>query len=324
MKVGTVPLSKNSPSAYRRGVFFCSLLLGAGIILQAPAQTPDINEPQVRFMTYNLKNYLPMNRRVDGVAVQDAPKPTDEIEAVVNMIAAGKPDILGVCEIGLEDEIKDLQTRLKNAGLVLPEFEWVRAASDQPRNLALLSRFPIVARHSKSDLSYRIGDRILPFQRGILDVTVAPAPEYRLRLVGLHLKSKREVPEADQALMRRNEADLARSHIDTIFQEEPGVNLLVYGDFNDTRNEMPVRILRGRYGADNYLDDIDAEDRNGHRWTHYWEFADEYARLDFILISKGAKKEFGPENGRIIDLPKWQTASDHRPVTMSLRASDGR
>ena len=59
MKVGTVPLSKNSPSAYLRGVFFCSLLVGAGIILQAPAQTPDIMEPQVRFMAYNLKNYPP-------------------------------------------------------------------------------------------------------------------------------------------------------------------------------------------------------------------------------------------------------------------------
>ncbi|MGD9749123.1 MAG: hypothetical protein AB7V57_22465, partial [Verrucomicrobiales bacterium] len=155
MKVGTVPLCKNSPSVYRRGVFFCLLLLGAGIYRRAPAQTPDLPEPQVRFMAYNLKNYLPMNRRVDGVAVQDAPKPAEEIEAVVNMIAAGKPDVLGVCEIGLEAEIKDLQSRLKKAGLDLPEFEWVRAASDQPRNLALLSRFPIVARHSKNDLSYR-------------------------------------------------------------------------------------------------------------------------------------------------------------------------
>jgi len=277
---------------------------------------------EIRFLSYNLRNYLPMRRRVNGVSVEDAPKPENEIAALIEAVVAAKPDIIGVCEIGGPSYVKDFKDRLKMAGLDLSHSELVEASTEYERNLALLSRFPIVARHPLTNLSYLIGDKRLPFQRGILDVTIAPNSHYRLRLIGLHLKSKREVPEADQAMMRRNEAQLARLHVDRILKEDPSVNLIVYGDLNDTKNEAPVRALRGRYRSDTYLTAINVEDQYGFRWTHYWNYADTYARLDFVLASKGMRLEIDKKKSYIPHGADWILASDHRPLVVIILPKD--
>ena len=82
-----------------------------------------------------------------------------------------RPDILGVCEMGSREDLAALQQRLKDAGLDLPHSEWVQAA-DPDRHLALLSRFPTVARQPQTRLSYLLDETKLPVQRGFLDVTL--------------------------------------------------------------------------------------------------------------------------------------------------------
>lgn len=275
-------------------------------------------EPPLRFVAWNLRNYLAMERRISGETVPDAPKPEREVEAVVATLVELKPDLLGVCEIGDAAFVADLQSRLKRRGVDLPHVERVTSADGWNRNLALLSRHPMVARHSRTDLTYLIGQTRLPVQRGILDVTVAPNPGYRLRLIGLHLKSKREVPEADESAMRRNEAHLAREHLNAIFDAEPGVNLLVYGDFNDTPDQPAPRTVRGQFGSPGYLADLRPEDAHGQRWTHFWSFADTYARLDYLLASEGLEPEIVRDSRRIPLRPDWETASDHRPLQVDL------
>ena len=267
---------------------------------------------EIIFVAYNLWNYLAMDRRIDGETVENAPKPEEQVVALIDAITAVQPDILGVCELGDETFLQDLRTRLKAKGIDLPHTEMVEDRWEGSRNLALLSRFPIVDRNSRDDLNYRLDNTVQPFQRGILDVTIAPSDDYRLRCVGLHLKSKREVRDADQAAMRRNEAQLAREHIDGILTEQPGANLIVYGDFNDTRNEAPVRTLQGRFGTDGWLDDLKLEDRFGFRWTHHWSWADIYARLDFALVSSGLSPEVDRDRSYILHFKNWNLASDHR------------
>jgi endonuclease/exonuclease/phosphatase family metal-dependent hydrolase len=263
-----------------------------------------------------------MDRRIDGETVENAPKPEEQIVALIDAIVAVQPDILGVCELGDEPFLKDFQNRLKAKGIDLPHTEIVEDRWEGSRNLALLSRFPIVERQSRDDLSYRLDDTVQPFQRGILDVTVAPNADYRLRCIGLHLKSKREVREADQEAMRRNEAQLAREHIDKILADQPGINLLTYGDFNDTRNEAPVRTLQGRFGTDGWLDDLKLADSYGFRWTHHWSWADIYARIDFALVSSGLSPEVDRDRSYILHFKDWDLASDHRPLVVSLKPED--
>ncbi len=272
----------------------------------------------ITIVSYNLKNYLAMDRRVDGETLEGAPKPEREVTAIVAAILEMKPDILGVCEIGDASFLKDLQDRLKAGGLDLPHAELVTAASGYNRNLGLLARFPVVARDSRDDYTYFLAGERIPFQRGVLDVTLAINPGYQLRYVGLHLKSKREVPDADQALMRLNEARLARKHIDRIFEEDPQVNLLVTGDFNDLRIEPPVKALQSGFTRDGYLASLTLDDQYGFRWTHHWSFADSYSRFDYALYSKGLSPEIERDLSHIYHWPDWDKASDHRPLVIRI------
>jgi len=70
--------------------------------------------------SYNVLNYLEMDRFVDGVNTPGVPKPEAEIEAVVEVIKSSSPDVLGLVEMGDESMLADLQKRLKAAGLDYP------------------------------------------------------------------------------------------------------------------------------------------------------------------------------------------------------------
>jgi endonuclease/exonuclease/phosphatase family metal-dependent hydrolase len=298
-------------------VFFCALIA----FPPSPGAEEATTDP-ITVVFYNLKNYLAMERRIGGEVVEDAPKPEKEIEAVIEGIVAMQPDILGVCEIGDATHIADLQSRLKAAGVDLPHTEMVKDSAGWNRNLALLSRFPIIGRYSRDDYTYELAGTKHAFQRGVLDVKLAINPQYHLRYIGLHLKSKREVPEGDQALMRLNEARLAREHIDRILEEEPGTNLLVMGDLNDIRIEPPIKTLQGGFGGGGYLKALGLSDEEGFTWTHYWSFADVYSRFDYALYSEGLEGELNRPLCRIHHWEDWEKASDHRPLVLSILSVD--
>ncbi len=296
-----------------------ALLLGL-TLLRVSAQDAAIADQAV-FMGYNLKNYLKMDRRINGEQVVDAPKPEHEVAAVVQMILKGQPDILGLVEIGTEEDVRDLQTRLKAGGLDLPHTTLNRAF-DEDRRTALLSRFPIKETDHQTALTYQIGETKMPFKRGILDATVTVNPDYHLRILGTHLKSKREIPEADQALMRRHEAHLVRKHAEAILAADPETNLLLFGDFNDTRNEMPIKAIQGKYGTDGYLWAIKLEDDLGYTWTYNWRYADQYSRFDYLFVSPQLLTEVIRDKSFIVADPSWDTASDHRPVVTTITAKN--
>lgn len=296
-------------------VFFWALFLA---IPSARAEDP----APVTVAFYNLKNYLAMERRINDEVVPDAPKPESEVKAVIEGLTSIRPDILGVCEMGDATFLADLQKRLKANGIDLPHTEMIRDAAGWNRNVALLSRFPIVARNSRDDYTYELAGTKHAFQRGVLDVKVAINPRYHLRCIVLHLKSKREVPEGDETLMRLNEARLARQHIDGILGEEPGANLLVMGDFNDLRPEAPIKTLQGGFGGNGYLTALGLTDPYGFRWTHHWSFADSYSRFDYALVSEGLEKEIVRDACRIHHWENWDKASDHRPLVLSLVPED--
>ncbi|MGI8605131.1 MAG: endonuclease/exonuclease/phosphatase family protein [Verrucomicrobiales bacterium] len=270
---------------------------------------------------YNVRNYLEMERRVRGEILEKAPKPESEKAALVKALTLAKPDILGVCEMGTEQDLADLRDRLKKQNLELGH-QLLLNAADAVRHVALLSRFPIIADNSQKGLTYQLDDKTLPFQRGILDVTLQVNPDYQLRLIGNHLKSRREVVEGDQNLMRRNEALLLRLHLEKILADHPNVNLLVYGDFNDTRNEATIKTIQGSFGTRDYLRDLILTDSDGDRWTYYWNFADVYDRIDFAFVSRGLYPEIIRDRSFVMKWDGWLKASDHRPIVISIRPTE--
>ncbi len=286
------------------------------------SSTSDDTPKSLTLVAYNLRNYLSMERRVNGIVVPDAPKPPGEVDAIIEGLSAIRPDILGVEEIGDASFLADLQTRLAAQGIDLPYTELVPDSSGRNQNIALLSRFPILESNSRRDYTYVIDGVRYPLQRGILDVTILVTPHYRLRYIGLHLKSKRPVPGGDESLIRLNEARLVRTHIDHIFAATPDVNLIVAGDFNELRSEAPLKALQGAFGAPGYLTALTLADRFGFRWTHHWTYADLYSRFDYVLYSKGISREIDMKHSSIYHWENWDRASDHRPLVVRIHPQD--
>jgi endonuclease/exonuclease/phosphatase family metal-dependent hydrolase len=174
----------------------------------------------------------------------------------------------------------------------------------------------------------------LHVSRGFAEVDIRIKPNFWFTLIAAHLKSKRTLAEADEAEMRLEEAKLLREKIDARLESDPNSNLIVLGDFNDTKDSASTKAVIGR-GKTKLIDTRPAE-RDGDSppatgppleqrcvtWTHYYAKEDSYRRIDFVLLSRGMAQEWITNQTYVLRLPDWGLASDHRPVVASFEAEN--
>lgn len=272
----------------------------------------------VRVATYNVENYLVMDRIVDGTWRPDYPKREKEKKAVRAVIAAVNPDVLALQEMGPPPFLLELQRDLKSEGFDYP-YGYVLQADDEVRHLAVLSRLPFleVRAHTDADFPY-FGERER-IKRGLLEV-VFSSEEGEWSLFVVHLKSKwTERPDDPQAeLKRAGEATAARDRILELHDPEAGALYLIAGDFNDTRDTPPLRRFFRR-GPVTISEPIPAADSRGHKWTQHWERQNLYSRLDYLLASPAMLEKVEGGRGHIHDGPGSELASDHRLVWADFR-----
>ena len=276
------------------------------------ASDPIADSGQVRFITYNVENWLTTERRINGKPAKGKSKPERQKQAVIQLLTRHAPDVIGLCEIGTPDDLAEIQGRLKSAGLDLP-YSHFTGGIDPVRHLGLLSRFPIKATANAAETTFPLAGRTFTINRGILDASVI-AHQKVYRFVGAHLKSKREIDQGDQEAIRFNEARLLRRHVDSILQENANARLIIYGDFNDTRASPSIKTIVGYANRSTDLTAIRVKDSRQETWTHRWDLNDLYSRIDYIMVSEALRKEVDLSNAKIIDDAGWEDASDHRPV----------
>ena len=266
-----------------------------------PPDTPSADFKPFTFITYNVKNWL--------VSHQAPVKSAESKAAIIELLVGGKPDVIGLCEIGSVNDVREIQGLLKAAGIDLPH-HYHTGGEDSVRHLAMLSRFPIISTE-RPNLQLQGFEQSM--QRGILDTTldIGGRP---VRFIGLHLKSKRIVPEFNEAAVRIAEAQHARRHIDGILAENPAAALVAYGDFNDTTRSLSTRAINGTYRTPGYLNHVHIGDSRGETWTYRYAIENTYTRIDFVTVSAALRRYVKKERSRVIDDPGWDTASDHRPV----------
>lgn len=276
---------------------------------------------------YNVQNYL-----LDAVGTRPAKSPEARAKVAENLVAL-KPDVLAVVEIGDTNALFALQADLKRAGLDLPHWEHVRGW-DTNIFVAVLSRFPIVERRSHTKDSYLLNGRRFHVSRGFAEVEIAVNDRYRFTLFAAHLKSRRPVPQGDEAEMRLEEATILREKIDARLKADPKANIVVVGDFNDVKDSKSTRALIGRGKA--ALVDTRPAERNGDTlaaerpgwdpanitWTHFYGKEDSYSRIDYILVNAGMAREWRKEGTYVLTAPNWGLASDHRPVVAQFVAEE--
>ena len=299
-----------------------------GLLILAVLDTTMSAAASFRVATYNLENYLdqPTESRQFIKSAEAKAKIRESIRAL-------QPDVLALEEMGTTNALLELRDSLKADGLDLPFWEHVTGA-DTNIHVAVLSRLPIVARQPHTNESFLLDGRRFHVSRGFVEVTIEAAPGFNFTLLAAHLKSRRPVPQVDEAEQRLEEAKILRNIVNEHFAADPNARLIVLGDFNDVQNSPSTKALieRGKFK----LTDTRPAERNGDNtpnpnphyeprnvtWTHFYGVEDSYARIDYILLSPAMTRAWLKADSYIATIPNWGLGSDHRPIVASFSTGE--
>jgi endonuclease/exonuclease/phosphatase family metal-dependent hydrolase len=277
-----------------------------------------------RVATYNVENYLdqPTESRPHVKSTEAKAKVRESIKAM-------NPDVIALEEIGSTNALLELRASLKADGQDFPFWEHISGA-DTNIHVAVLSKFPIFARHPHTNDEFLLDGRRFRVERGFAEIEIQAATNFTFTLIAAHLKSQLQIPNADEAEERLGEANVLRGIIDEHFKENPDAKLIVLGDLNDTRNSDPIKkiIGRGKFkltdtrpaernGDNSFVENIYHEPRDV-TWTYFYGADDTYSRIDYILLSPAMARNWVTNETYALTIPNWGIASDHRPIVATF------
>ncbi len=273
----------------------------------------------LRVATYNVRNYLSMDRRVEGRFRRDYPKPESEKRVVRDTIVEVAPDVLALQEIGSEEYLLELRDDLARAGLVYKHYALMNGY-DQVRHVAALWNDNVeitVVEHDDLSFNY-FGERFF-VSRGLLELKIEGESDAAFSSIFiLHLKSKYTTDKRDyQSLKRRTlEAQAARGRILKLYPEPGKSRYVIVGDLNDTPDSSATRRMLTK-GDLELSRIVSCKDSRGMVWTHFYKKGGSYSQVDYVLVSPGWGKA-RKLSGRIVDRKNYYEGSDHRLVWLDL------
>ncbi len=305
-----------SPLYRLPSLLLCLLLVLGSLVSAEPregAKKPLL--PPVRFLMHNVEDYFVAGEQRSRYNIRL--KPEASREAVAEVIASGRPDIVGLIEIGGEKALEDLRQRLAARGLSYPHSR-VLPRRGEDRALGILSRYPIAQDNSRADYPL-YGQQRRNMLRGILDVTVKHPDGRSFRLMGVHLKSHVANDAAAADSLRKREADTLALHVAEVLRQNPNERLLVFGDWNDNPDAPALAAIRNLKGK-SALHRVEAQDTRGESWTLFYRGGTPTSVFDQIYVNTLLRGRMGrQETGGIINTPNARRASAHRAVWCEMR-----
>ncbi|WPJ96392.1 endonuclease/exonuclease/phosphatase family protein [Coraliomargarita algicola] len=273
---------------------------------------------ELRIATYNLNNYLVMDRHVGARWRPSYPKPEGEKAIVRQIIKDVSPDVLVLQEMGPLDFLEELRADLAREGM---HFEYAvhMQGADPDRHVAVLSKRAPQSVVKHSDLSFKYIETRELVKRGMLEMTFELGGGERFQLFALHLKSRYTDVKADEnSEMRRvREAEACRNRVIERTYESNRSNFLIVGDFNDHPASAPLRRFyrRGNLEIGSL---VPAADSRGEEWTYYYDKEARYESVDGFIASPNMMSRIKAGRAQIVDSPGALSGSDHRMVYLDL------
>lgn len=240
------------------------------------------------------------------------PKSREAMEKLAATIRKANADVLALEEIESRDYLERfVRSMLPNMGYT----NVVCIESNDRRGIdcAVLSRFPVGPVTSYRHLRFSDGSGgTMRFRRDLLQVRIEPPDAASFDVFVIHFKSKGGGGDTER--IRSAECRQARKILDGLLEKDKDARFVICGDFNDTWDSKPLKIIRGT-GATalvTFLDDLP---------TGVVTLNKEPYRsvIDFILCSPAMAKRYVPKSYSVIDGTLESSGSDHNPVLIQFK-----
>ncbi|MEN8662656.1 MAG: endonuclease/exonuclease/phosphatase family protein [Lentimonas sp.] len=281
-----------------------------------------LNAESLRIATYNVRNYLVMDRQVAGSWRPSYPKPEIEKASVREIINAAQPDILVLQEMGSVDFLEELRADLHQEGLHYP-YAVHLSGPDSIRHVAVLSMLPPLEVKKHKYLDFRYLERRERVKRGLLEVSFEGAKGARFTLFALHLKSRWTEDEKDleSELRRTREAEACRNLVVKRTIDRNLGNYMIIGDFNAPPSSAAQRRFHRR-GQLEIGSSLPAYDSRGEVWTYFYKKESSYQTVDGFVMSPAMLKYVKDGAGVVVDSKGALVGTDHRLVYADLEFAD--
>lgn len=299
-----------------------SLTLAAGLLLSgllAGPHTAVLSAPStLKIATYNVENLfdgIPDNPRHK----KERAKPKKELRALSDIFHLTQPDVVALQEVESKKTLKDFRDKyLKDMAYQEP----VVIDAHDPRGIdvAVMSKWPIVAVKSHKEHKFEVNGRKRGFSRDLLQVTVKGPTGYTFTVFAVHLKSKLGNQKESNAI-REAEAQAIQSLIKGFQAQNPKANYVVMGDFNDEPTAAPLKPLLSPQNPLGLVD-IAARDLGIKPSVFTYHPKKFRSRIDYILVSPSMMPEYRPRSVHIQQNPEAYWASDHLPLLAEFEAQD--
>ncbi|MCB9831360.1 MAG: endonuclease/exonuclease/phosphatase family protein [Planctomycetes bacterium] len=283
-----------------RARFLLFILLGlAGSPSLLPAQeAPTITKvDELSIGCWNLLNLFDNHDNPWRPDEGTPPKSQAELRRLARQIDRLGVDVLGVEEVENREVLETLNLYLERPFAFV---ELIEGNDFRGIDVGILSRLPIVSATSHRQLPLEGDQR---FARDFPVFRLRLAPDRLLDVGVVHLKSKRGRGDESDS-WRRAEALAIAGIVDRQQKLEPGVPMLVMGDFNDHRDAATLAPLFGR------LHDLTEQVPENERYS--FVFREKGEQIDFILATKGVVA------GSVTIPHDTDEVSDHFPVVAKL------
>ena len=278
-----------------------------------PAARRVASGPELTFATYNVLNLFDDLDDPYHADEGTPAKPRDQLERVAQSIRKLDADVIAL------EEVENRWYLERFVEVFLPDlgYEVVQFEGNDLRGIdvCLLTRVPVGAVRSYRHLRFPGADGAPSrFERDVLGVELLPAKAEPIEVWVVHLKSNYGGrPQAEP--IRLAEAHALRQLLDQQLARNPGVRLVVCGDFNDEWDSASTQAVVGS-GAGAlkcHKDDVpEADQITYNREPHR-------SMIDFLLLSPALDSGYVAESYRVWPGSVEETGSDHNAVSLRLR-----